>query len=206
MSSSRDYSANGFGDDTRSDRRDRSVSEDTDPSEHSFDTADSSTRSATSRSRSATPIPEPPPRSVFGTRVRVTARKSVPIPIRRTFTIPPRDEAEPSRIRDRSVTPPLPPPEDRAPVARPAGMTPLENYWVTGMAREVEAHQMRLNAHDQQIDGLMGIMETNDEVLNKTRDVIVDLRRSIRRLYSYLAMMVVAFLVVLGLMVWWMMF
>ena len=67
-------------------------------------------------------------------------------------------------------------------------------------------HQMRLNTHDQQIDGLLGIMDTNDAVLNKTLDVMVDLRRSIQRLYFYLAMMVGAFLVMLGLMVWWMMF
>ena len=149
MSSSHGFSANGFGDGTSQSRRDRSILEDTDPSEHSYhrdDIADSPTRSVTSRSRSATPIPEPPSRSGYWTGVRVTARKSVPLPIRRTFTIPHRDEAGPSRIRDRSVRPP--PPENRASVVPRTGMTPSEYYMFSSVMGEVQAHRMLVNHHE----------------------------------------------------------
>ena len=205
MSSSHGYSANGFGDGTSQSRRGWSVSEDTDPSEHSYhsdDIADSSTRSVTSRSRSATPIPEPPSRSGYWTGVRVTARKSVPLPIRRTFTIPHRDEAGASRIRDRSVTPP-PPPEDRAPVVPRTGMTPSEHYMFSGVMSEVQAHRMLVNHHEHSIDSLMNMMAANSESMDKIVELLVRARASVHRLYSLVFLLMAMMMIILGWMILW---
>ncbi|KVG94656.1 Transcription factor, K-box [Cynara cardunculus var. scolymus] len=139
---------------------------DTDPSEHSYHSDDT----AESPARSVTPIREPPPRSVYGTRVWVTARKSVPIPIQRTFSIPHRDYAGPSRTRDRSVTPS--PPEDRTSVTRPTGMTPTESYVFSGMTHDVLIHQMKLESHDHLIKGLTNMMTTHHETMNKTIELL----------------------------------
>ena len=75
-------------------RRTLETTEDDDPSEDRDATTD---RFPT---RSTTPASDPPPQLARRPRVRVTARKSVPLPIRRTFTFPHRDEAGPSRPRD----------------------------------------------------------------------------------------------------------
>ena len=73
------------------------------------------------------------------------------------------------------------------------------------MAQDVETYWMRLDSHNQFIDRLMKIMNTNDKILNKTMDVIVDLRRVVRRLYSYLVLLIGVLLMMMGWIVWWMM-
>ncbi|KVH82794.1 hypothetical protein Ccrd_025477 [Cynara cardunculus var. scolymus] len=143
--------------------------------------------------------------AVYGTRVRVTARKSVPIPIRRTFSIPHRDEAGPSRTRDRSVTPPPPPPppEDRAPVARPTGMTPTKSYMFSGMTHDVLTHRMKLESHDHLIEGFTNMMATHHETMNKTIELLVHTMVSVRRLYSYVFLLMMIMMVILGWMILW---
>ena len=204
MSSWHGFSANWFGGGTSQSRRDRSVSEDTDPSEHSYhsdDIADSPTRSVTSRSRSATPILEPPPRSGYGTGVRVTAHKCVPLPVRRTFTIPHRDEAGPSLIRDRSVTPP--PPENWASVIPRTGMTPSEYYMFSGVMGEVQAHRMLVNHHEHSIDSFMNMMAAKSESMGKIVELLVRTRASVRQLYSLVFLLMAMMMIILGWMILW---
>jgi hypothetical protein len=138
---------------------------------------------------------------VYGTRVRVTARKSVPIPIRRTFNIPFRDEAGPSRIRDRSLTPP--PPQARVSTDRPTGMTPYENYMFSGMAHDTQIHRMKIESHDQLIQGLTNMLVTNVETMNKTIEVLAHTLATVRQLYSYVYLLMAMMLVMLGWMLIW---
>ncbi|KAI3677997.1 hypothetical protein L6452_37274 [Arctium lappa] len=107
--------------------------DDYDPSEHEYTDSDRSPE------RSVTPTLEP------------------------TSPVPRRDEAGPSRLRSRRVSPP---PCADIPMSQPTGMTTLENYWVSGMAREVERVRMEVDHHENSIDALMMIMNSSDQILN----------------------------------------
>ncbi|KAJ9545153.1 hypothetical protein OSB04_024860 [Centaurea solstitialis] len=85
-------------------------------------------------SRSVSPLPAYGPATQSGLRVRVTTRKSVPMPTRWTFHIPSRDEAGPSRVRGHSgssSSSSSPSPSSRtrpspvAPIARPPPVAPV---------------------------------------------------------------------------------
>ncbi|KAI3758618.1 hypothetical protein L6452_06185 [Arctium lappa] len=123
-------------------RRNTPTSDDYDPSEHDYSDSDRSPE------RSVTPTLEPTSPATF-------ERESTPVPRR--------DEAGPSRLRGRRVSPP---PSAEIPVSQPAGMTALENYWVSGMAREVERVRMEIDHHEHSIDALMIIMNSSDQILN----------------------------------------
>ena len=193
-----------------------------DPSEHSEDSSyfdkprtiieerDSSSNEseATSRqtpSRLVTQGPKPFAQAVYGIRGRVTARKSVPIPVRRTFRIPPRDEAGPSGIRGRSQTPSPspPPPEDRAPVARPTGMTLTERYMFSGMSNDMQIHQMLIDHHDQSIDALMNLMAVSGQTMNRVIDVLGHTMASVHRLYLMVYLLMAMVVILLGWMIIW---
>ena len=92
------------------------------PSEEYDPSEDSDMATDQSLTRFATPAPKPSPQPAHGPRVRVTARKSVPVLVRSTFTIPRRDETGPFQPRDMSVTPPL---ATEAPTGCQIGMTPI---------------------------------------------------------------------------------
>ena len=70
-------------------RRHHSTSEEYDPLEDSDRVTDQTSV------RSPTPVPAPSPLPTRRLRVQATARKSVPLPVRETFTLPPRDKAVP---------------------------------------------------------------------------------------------------------------
>ena len=131
-------------------RRNPSTNEEHDPLEDS----DAATRETPTRSSTPVlppPAPEHPQPATRVPRVRVTARKRVPIPVRVTLRVPPRVEEEPSRSRTRSMTPP---PVTGVPVGRPQGMTPTKSRWVLGMALDVRSHEYRLDQYHHFIDGL----------------------------------------------------
>ena len=104
-----EYSADESGYITSRLRRNHSTSEEYDPSE------DSNATTNETPVQSSTPVSSLP-----ALRVQVTTRKSVPLPVRVTFPVPPRDGGDPSRSRTRGVTPP---PVTGVPVERPSGMT-----------------------------------------------------------------------------------
>jgi len=162
--------------------------------------SDSDASSHRASSRSATPIRPYGPETQYGLGGRVTARKSVPIPIRRTFHIPARDEAGPSRVRSRRVTPP--PPVARAPVVRPSGMTPLERYEVSGMARDMWMHETLLDHHDHMIDAVIDMTGASSQTMGRVVGLLGHTVAYVHHLYMVVYLVMALVLVMFGWVIW----
>jgi len=81
-------------------------------------------------------------------------------------------------------------------------MTPAESRWFLGMALDVQSHEHRLDQYHNFIDGLKTILDSHNEFMDRTLDVIIATRRAVRRLYTYLALAMGVLVVMLGLLVW----
>ena len=66
------------------------------------------------------------------------------------------------------------------------------------MALDVQSHEHRLDF----IDGLTTILDSHNEFIDRTLDVIIATRRAVRRLYTYLALVMGVLVVVLGIHFW----
>lgn len=196
-------------------RRPRTIIEEGDSS------SDSEATSQQVPSRSVSPLPAYGPATRSGPRVRVTARKSVPMPIRRTFHIPARDEAGPSRIRgqggsssssssssspSRTRSPPpvaRPPPVVRAPIVHLRGMTPVERQEVTGIARNQQIHEHLIDYHDHMIDAIVDASGANSQTMGRVVGLLGRTVDSLHRLYIVVYLVMALVMVMLGWVIWW---
>ena len=95
------------------------------------------------------------------------------------------------------------PERDSALGDRSLGRTPgrhdcFRELWVSGMSRDMEIYRTRLDLHDQSIDELMAILNTDSENLDRAMEVITTTRKKVRRLYTCLALMVGVLVMMIG--------
>lgn len=190
-----EHSADESGYVTSRPRRDPPIVEEEDPSEAS-DEANSGTPIRSPVSVIPPPvIPSPAPR---GPRVRVTARKSVPLPRRVTFATPSRTEGETSGQRAPSETPPI---VTGLPASLTQGMTPAEGTWVRGMEHELYTLRSRMDQHHYVMGNLTEILDAHNRHILRVTEAANAARRIIRRLYECLLFGVIMIMVV-GLSYW----
>jgi len=199
MSSTNEHSADESGYITSRFRRDRTPSEEYDPSEHSYHSDDDITESS---ARSLTPVPPhpmpAPPAAARGLGFRALARKRVPIPVRVSFSAPTGEVGESSRARLRSVTPPS---VTETSAGRSPGMTAPESRWVLGIAQDLQLCKLSMEQFHHLTEGAMAVLNSQSEVIDRSLEMAIATRRAIRRLYTYMAVLVGVLALVVGLLI-----
>ncbi|KAJ9546686.1 hypothetical protein OSB04_019229 [Centaurea solstitialis] len=192
-----EYSADESGYITSRPRRDPPSIEEEDPSE------DSDAATSETPVRSPAPVPPPPaPRSApeipppvpRGLRIRTTARKSVPLPMRVTLTDSPRTEGETSRLGARSETTQV---VTGVPMGHPPGMTAEQARLVRDMARGLDSQRSTLDHHRYILGSVTEILDAHNQHLTRAMQTAIAARRAVRMLSQYL-LVVVIMMVLLG--------
>lgn len=163
------------------------------------ESSDSDAPSQQVPSRSVSPLPAYGPATRYGLRCRVTARKSVPIPIKRTFHIPSRDDAGPSRTGKWSRTPtPSPPPGERTPIPRPAEQNLIEQRRIADLTSDVRFHGSMLGHHDRTLDSLVAMMGASSQATHRVINVLEHTMASVHQLYIIVYLLMAVLVIMIG--------
>ncbi|KAJ9539536.1 hypothetical protein OSB04_032269 [Centaurea solstitialis] len=192
-----EYSADESGYITSRPRRDPPSIEEEDPSE------DSDAATSETPVRSPAPVPPPPvpraapeipPPAPRGLRIRTTARKSVPLPMRVTLTDPPRTEGETSRLGARSETTQV---VTGVPMGHPPGMTAEQARLVRDMARGLDSQRSTLDHHRYILGSVTEILDAHNQHLTRAMQTAIAARRAVRMLSQYLLVAVIMMVLIM---------
>ena len=195
-----EYSADDFGYVVGRSRRNSTRDEEVDPYEQDTASSDAAAAPQVSYLPPTESTLDDPPRTHHGPRVRVTPRKSVPLPQRVTFENSQRVVGESSRPYEGSRMTQI---VTGIPASYPQGMNPTEREWVRRIAADTQVHKTRLSYQHHILNNLSDVMEAHHESLIRNREATATARREIRRLYRWLfvcSMMMLA----LGIAIGWM--